>query len=169
MKYQMDLSEECYRERRNKQIDVVLMNIAMEIASLSHAIKAKVGALIVDSDKNIISCGFNGTPAGFDNIAEYTLPDGTLKTKPETLHAESNAIAKIAKSTQSSKDAIMYITLSPCMNCAKLISNAGIREVIYKNEHDDVTGLDLLRKCGITVRKCETNHKDQHKMENTEL
>ena len=116
-------------------------------ARLSKASRKKVGCLIV-KDGMIISDGFNGTPRGFDNVCEETL--GTeLVTKSEVLHAESNAITKLAKSTQSSDGAIIYTTCSPCVQCAKLIIQAGIKRVIfdevYKNDH----GLKLLQKAGI--------------------
>jgi len=139
------------RDMRNAQIDRVFMNVAREIASLSRAVKAKVGAIIVDEKFNIISCAFNGTPKGFDNVAETVQEDGTLKTKPEVLHAESNAITKLAKSTQSSDGCTMYVTLTPCLQCSKLIAQAGIKRLVYSHEWDDMQGLGLLEKCGVKV------------------
>jgi dCMP deaminase len=146
-------SKEEYRLARNKQIDEVFMDVAISLASLSHAKRAKVAALIVSDDKNILSFGYNGTPSGFDNTAEDLLEDGSLITKPETLHSESNAIAKIAKSTNSSDGATMYVTLSPCLECCKLIIQCGIKKVIYLDEYRKIDGLDLLRQCNIEVVK----------------
>jgi len=148
----MDLEKEKYRNDRNKQVDEVFMNVAKNIAELSHCKRAKVGCIIVGIDKNIMAYGFNGTPSGFDNNAEYEL-DGSLVTKPETLHSESNAIAKIAKTTLSSDGAMMYVTMSPCFECAKLIIQAGIRKVVYFEKYRDTKGLDLLEKCGIKTEQ----------------
>lgn len=127
------------------------MHMAEDIASLSHARRAKVGAILV-AGSNILAYGFNGTPTGFDNNAEDEI-DGKLVTKPETMHAESNAIAKVAKSTQSSDGSTMYITLSPCFECSKLMIQAGIKRVVYMEEYRDTSGLDLLRKCGVIVEQ----------------
>jgi len=145
-----------HKSSRKKKMDEVFMNMASGMASLSYAVKAKVGVIIVDKDLNIISSAYNGTPAGFDNTAEYVLPDGLLKTKPETLHAETNAIAKLAKSTMSSKDSTMYITLSPCLQCAKLIIQAGVKKVFYRDihiDHDGMDGINLLKKIGIEIEQ----------------
>lgn len=127
------------------------MHIAEDVASLSHCTRAKVGAVMV-ADKNILAYGYNGTPTGFDNVAEIEV-DGKLVTKPETLHAESNAIAKIAKSPLSSEGATMYVTLSPCFDCSKLIIQAGIKRLVYKEAYRDTSGLELLQKCGVSVNK----------------
>lgn len=141
-----------HKKKRDKQIDIVFMNIAKEIASLSYGIRSKVGAVIVDNDRNIISCGFNGTPSGFDNNAEYEI-DGKLVTKPETLHAESNAILKIARSTSSSNGSTLYITLSPCFECAKLIIQAGIKRVVYLEEYRNTESFELFKLAGIKLDK----------------
>ena len=119
---------------------------------MSHAKRAKVGALLV-KDNNIISMGWNGTPSGFDNECEITNADGSLVTKPEVLHAESNCITKVAQSTQSSLDSTMYITISPCMDCSKLIAQSGVKRVVYKDFYRDKKSLDFLRRCGIIVEK----------------
>lgn len=148
----MDISKEEYRIKRNKQVDDVFMNVAKTIAELSHCKRAKVGCVIVGIDKNIMAYGFNGTPSGFDNVAEYE-SNGILTTKPETLHSESNAIAKIAKSTSSSDGATIYVTMSPCFECSKLIIQAGIRKVIYLEKYRDIAGIDLLEKCGIEIKQ----------------
>lgn len=145
-----------YNEIRSLQMDKVFMNMALQMSTLSRAVRAKVGAVIVDDKLNIISSAFNGTPAGFDNSAEYELPNGTLKTKPETLHAESNAILKLSRSTLSSENSTMYVTLSPCLQCAKMIIQANIKKVLYKDRHTDadgMVGIQLLKKANIAVEQ----------------
>ena len=115
-------------------------------AENSYCNRRKVGALIV-KDKMIISDGYNGTPAGFENVCE----DENGLTKPYVLHAEANAITKIACSNNSSKGATMYVTTSPCIECAKLIIQAGIKRVIYSEKYRLEDGLDLLRRANIEV------------------
>lgn len=139
-------------ERRH-QYDVTYMKMAMCMSELSYARRAKVGCIIVSPDDQVISQGYNGMPTGCDNNCEYELPDGTLKTKEEVLHAETNAISKNAKYRSSTKDATLYVTLSPCMNCAKLIVQAEISRVVYLEDYRDNSGLELLRRCGIKVEK----------------
>lgn len=133
--------------------DIAYMKMAKAMSELSYAERKKVGAIIVSPQGQIISQGFNGTPSGFDNCCEYKLPDGTLKTKPEVLHAEANAITKNAKYQSSTKDATIYVTLSPCIECAKLIIQSEIKRVVYLEDYRDSSGLDLIRKCGVTVEK----------------
>ena len=116
----------------------------------SYCQRRQVGALMV-KDKMIISDGYNGTPSGFENFCEQE--DGT--TKPYVLHAEANAISKVAKSSNSSEGATMYITASPCLECAKLIIQVGIRRVVYSDEYRLTDGLDLLRRAGIEVEHVE--------------
>ena len=126
-------------------------------STLSRATRKKVGCLIV-KEGAIISDGYNGTPSGFDNRCEYEDPkswDGELITKPEVLHAESNALTKLAKSTQSSLNATMYITISPCIECAKLIIQSGISRVAYGDIYRNTEGIDLLKAANIEV----TQHK----------
>lgn len=130
------------------------LDICSRIAQMSHAKRAKVGALLV-KDNNIISMGWNGTPSGFDNECEITNVDGGLMTKPEVLHAESNCITKVAQSTQSSLNSTMYITISPCIDCAKLIAQSGVKRVVYKNFYKDKKSLDFLRRCGIIIENYE--------------
>lgn len=126
------------------------MNVALETAKLSKCNRKKVGAVLVSSDlKNILSFGYNGTVSGFDNCCE----DDDGVTKREVLHAESNAITKMAKSTESTMDSVLFITLSPCFECAKLIIQSGIKMVIYNEEYRDVSGIELLIKAGIAVLK----------------
>lgn len=131
----------------NCDVNISYMNIAKEIAKMSYAERSKVGAVIV-KDKSIVSFGYNGMPHGFDNKCET----GDT-TNPEVLHAESNAIAKIAKSTYSSDNSTIYVTMSPCFECAKLIIQAGIKELYYHEEYRITDGLELLKTAGIKVTK----------------
>lgn len=119
-------------------------------ASNSYCKRRQVGALLV-KDRMIISDGYNGTPSGFENICE----DGNGITKPYVLHAEANAITKVAQSGNSSAGATLYVTASPCMECAKLIIQAGIKRVVYKDEYRLTDGVDLLRKAGIETEKID--------------
>jgi len=139
------------------------MKTARVFAELSTARRKQVGAVVVKDDR-IISIGYNGMPSGWDNNCEeevvVALVDGVpqreikqLKTKPEVLHAESNAIAKLAKSTESGDGASMFITCAPCMDCAKMIFQTGIKEVFYAEDYRDDAGISFLNKCGITVKQ----------------
>lgn len=132
----------------NKQhcLDKRYMRMAVIWAENSYCKRRQVGALIV-KDKMIISDGYNGTPVGFENICEDE--DGT--TKPYVLHAEANAITKIARSGNSSEGATMYVTASPCIECAKLIIQAGIKRVVYAEKYRLEDGLDLLRRAGVEL------------------
>jgi len=130
-----------------KDIDKTYLIMAKAWANLSKAQRKKVGCLIV-KDGCIISDGFNGTPSGFDNSCENR-ENLFLVTKPEVLHAESNAITKLAKSTQSSLGATMYITINPCVECAKLIIQSGITRVVYKDFYKDYKGINLLQQAKI--------------------
>ena len=139
------------------------MKTAKLFAEHSTAIRKKVGAVIV-KDNRIISIGYNGMPTGWTNVCEdvvtpslpYLQGDGpTLKTKPEVLHAESNAIAKLAKSSESGNGASLFVTCSPCLECAKLIYQSGIQEVFYNEEYRSNDGIEFLTKCNIPVRKLE--------------
>ena len=116
----------------------------------SYCKRRQVGALIV-KDKMIISDGYNGTPSGFENICE----DENGVTKPYVLHAEANAITKVAKSGNSSQGATLYVTASPCLECAKLIIQSGIKRVVYNDEYRLTDGVDLLRRAGIEVEKID--------------
>ena len=115
-------------------------------ATNSYCKRRQVGALIV-KDRMIISDGYNGTPSGFENECE----DKNNRSKPYVLHAEANAITKVAKSNNSSEGATLYITASPCMDCAKLIIQAGIIRVVYADEYRIIDGIELLEKAGIEV------------------
>ena len=134
------------------------MDVAERFAQLSSATRLQVGAIVVKDDR-IISIGYNGMPAGWDNVCEEKVYDTSaestyqLKTKPEVLHAESNAIAKLAKSPESGEGASIFITHSPCIDCAKLIYQSGIAAVYYKNDYRSTQGLDFLNKSSIKVVK----------------
>ncbi|MAP05235.1 MAG: CMP deaminase [Formosa sp.] len=126
--------------------DKAYLRMASEWAKLSYCERRQVGAIIV-KDRMIISDGYNGTPTGYENICE----DDEGYTKWYVLHAEANAILKVAASTQSCKGATLYITLSPCKNCSKLIFQAGITRVVYSTAYKDLSGVDFLEKSGIEV------------------
>lgn len=164
---------------KQKYIDMY-MDWADRASDLSHAVRLQVGAVIVKDD-SVISYGYNGMPAGWDNNCEDKVYDSGaggwldpdefdakypyegwhegaqrnvrygLKTKPEVLHAESNAIAKLARSSQSGRDADIFITHAPCLDCAKLIYQSGISSVYYRNSYRDVAGVEFLEKSGIKV------------------
>ena len=120
--------------------------MASEWAKLSYCERKQVGALIV-KNRMIISDGYNGTPTGFENICETNLGS----TKWYVLHAEANAILKVARSTQSTEGATLYLTLSPCKDCSKLIHQSGIKRVVYSNKYKDTEGLDFLIKAGVEI------------------
>jgi dCMP deaminase len=126
------------------------MDVAERFAELSSAIRLHVGAIIVKDDR-IISIGYNGMPSGWHNDCEDVLEDATLKSKPEVLHAETNAIAKLAKSTESGDGAVLFVTHSPCLDCAKLIFQSGIRSVFYRNSYRSTDGTTFLEKSGVKV------------------
>lgn len=132
--------------QKKSKYDKAYLRIAKEWAKLSYCNRKKVGAIIV-KDKMIISDGYNGTPSGFENCCE----DEANNTKWYVLHAEANAISKVARSTQSCEGATLYITLSPCKDCSKLIHQSGIKRVVYHQEYKDCSGLDFLRRAGVEV------------------
>ncbi|MBQ6437218.1 MAG: dCMP deaminase family protein [Bacteroidales bacterium] len=136
-------------EKKQHQFDGSYLDMASVWARNSYCKRRQVGALIV-KDRMIISDGYNGTPAGFENVCEE---DGV--TKPYVLHAEANAITKVAKSSNSSDGATLYVTASPCLECAKLIIQSGIKRVVYSEEYRITDGIDLLRRAGIEVVKYE--------------
>ena len=152
-----------------RNFDSKYMKMAQIWASNSYARRTKVGALIV-KDGMIISDGFNGTPSGFENECEEVIPcantctnlfcqdceyckEHKLKTKPYVLHAEANAILKVARSTNSSVGATLYCTMSPCLECAKLIIQAGITRLVYSEQYRDTAGLELLKRAGIEINQ----------------
>lgn len=147
----------------------VYMDMAERFSLLSSAVRCKVGSIVVKDDR-IISLGYNGTPTGWDNCCEYEVfqeddkqknieypytdrddRNYRLVTKPEVLHAESNCISKLARSSESGEGATMFITHAPCIDCAKLIYQSGIAEVYYKHQYRDTSGIAFLERCGIPV------------------
>ena len=138
------------------------MKVAETYASLSTAVRLKVGAIVV-KDNRVISIGYNGMPSGWDNNCEdeigYVLDDNgyvvetRLKTKSEVLHAETNAIAKLARSNESGLDAAMFVTHAPCLDCAKLIYQSGISTVYYRNAYRESAGIEFLKKSNIDVEQ----------------
>lgn len=136
------------------------MQAAHIYAELSHARRLKVGAIVVKDDR-IISIGYNGMPSGWDNDCEYkhyslgNPNDFELKTRPEVLHAETNAIAKLARSSESGLGATLFVTHSPCLNCAKIIYQSGIKHVYYATDYRDDSGITFLRDSGIQVERLD--------------
>ena len=136
------------------------MKAAEVYANLSSARKLKVGCVIV-KDNTIIGIGYNGMPSGWTNDCEewvevndiFSDADRELRTKPEVIHAESNAISKVARSTNSTQDADLFVTHAPCIHCAKLIHQSGIKRVYYRDTYRDELGLEFLKKCNIEVTK----------------
>ena len=151
------MNSENIAENPKKQIryDKAYLKIATEWAKLSHCTRKRVGAIIV-KDNIIIADGFNGTPTGFDNCCEDEKGD----THWYVLHAEANAILKLSRSNNSGENSTLYITLSPCKDCAKLILQAGIKRVVYMKGYKDCTGIDFLEKSGIEVVQIEDPFKN---------
>lgn len=137
--------------RKQDRYDRAYMRMAQEWSKLSHCTRKKVGALIV-KDGMIISDGYNGTPTGFPNDCE----DAQGLTLWYVLHAEANAIMKVARSTNNARNATLYLTHSPCKECSKLILQAGIKRLVYLNDYKDPSGLDLLHKGGVLLQRLET-------------
>jgi dCMP deaminase len=132
--------------KKQQKYDLAYLAMAKRWGELSHCTRKKVGALIV-KDRMIISDGYNGTPTGFENPCE----DEENYTKWYVLHAEANAILKVASSTQSCRGATLYLTLSPCRECSKLVYQAGIKRIVYDKAYKDTTGLEFLQKAGVEV------------------
>ncbi|KQB37943.1 CMP deaminase [Flavobacterium sp. L1I52] len=133
-------------EKKLNKYDKAYLRIAKEWGQLSYCKRKQVGAIIV-KDRMIISDGYNGTPTGFDNCCE----DEEGLTRWDVLHAEANAILKVARSTQSCEGATLYITLSPCKECSKLIHQSGIKRVVYQNGYRDDSGIQFLKKAGVII------------------
>ena len=141
---------------KQKFIDAY-MDVATRFSKLSSAKRLEVGAIVVKDDR-IISIGYNGMPAGWDNTCEEVVEvheDGGIitKTKPEVIHAEANAIAKLAKGNESGEGSMMFLTHAPCIDCAKQMYAAGIKSVYYRDSYRDTLGVDFLTKCDIMVTK----------------
>jgi dCMP deaminase len=140
---------------KQKWIDA-FMDTAERFAQLSSATRLKVGSVVV-KDNRIISIGYNGTPAGWDNACEVLYctiaEEPILKTKPEVMHAEENAIVKLARDGESGLGSTLFCTHAPCVQCAKLIYGAGITNVYYRDSYKDTSGIDFLEKCNISVKK----------------
>lgn len=135
------------------------MKAAEVYADLSYARRLHVGCVIVKNN-TIIGIGYNGMPSGWDNNCEDEIkwPNGEIRglvTKPEVIHAEANALAKVTRSTNSSEDALLFVTHAPCLDCAKQIYQAGIKSVYYRNTYSSEVGLEFLKKCGIHVERVE--------------
>lgn len=132
------------------------MDTAVRFSALSSANRLKVGAIVV-KDNRIISIGYNGMPSGWTNVCEWTIEDhmgyDTGKTKPEVIHAEANAIAKLAKSHESGEGADIYVTHSPCIECAKMIYSSGISRIFYKDKYRSDDGIIFLEKCNLEVKQ----------------
>ncbi|TNF46963.1 MAG: dCMP deaminase family protein [Bacteroidetes bacterium] len=137
---------------KQHRYDSAYLKMAEQWSLLSHCKRKKVGAIIV-KDSMIISDGYNGTPAGFDNCCE----DDAGNTHWYVLHAEANAILKVAKSTNNCKGATLYLTLSPCKDCSKLILQAGITRVVFRNAYKDTEGIDFLINSGVNVAQLENS------------
>ena len=151
-KNQIEAQEDLAQPEPNK-FDLAYLRMAKEWSKLSHSKRSQVGALIV-KDGMIISDGYNGTPSGFENeCEEYDLELQVKITKWYVLHAEANAILKVANSTNSCKGSTLYLTLSPCRECSKLVLQAGIKKLIYLEEYRNSEGLDFLNKAGVITKK----------------
>lgn len=137
-------------QKKQLRYDKAYLKMAQSWSALSHCSRKQVGAIIV-RDEMIISDGYNGTPAGFDNCCE----DDNGITQWYVLHAEANAILKVAKSTNNCKDATLYLTLSPCKECSKLVLQAGIKRVVFRDSYKDTEGIDFLHSAGIETIQIE--------------
>ena len=134
-------------EKKQLKYDIAYLKMAKEWGALSYCNRKQVGAIMV-KDRMIISDGYNGTPSGFENMCE----DEEGYTKWYVLHAEANAISKVAASTHSCKGATLYITLSPCKECSKLIHQSGIKRVVYANAYKDLSGIEFLASAGVEIQ-----------------
>jgi dCMP deaminase len=135
---------------KQEKYDKAYLKMAKEWAQLSYCKRKQVGAIIV-KDKMIISDGYNGTPSGFENCCE----DESGETRWDVLHAEANAILKVARSTQSCDGATLYITLSPCKECSKLIHQSGIKRLVFQRKYRDSSGIEFLEKAGVLINQIE--------------
>lgn len=143
---------------RQLQYDIAYMKMTYPLAELSYAVRSKVGCVIVSPNGQIVSQGYNGMPCGMANKCEYLDNDGNMKTNTEVLHAESNAISKCAKFSSSTDEATMYVSLSPCIECSKLIVQSGIMRVVFGDWYRTTEGIKLLLKAGIKVDYLDVLH-----------
>jgi dCMP deaminase len=150
MGYPCNMTEKMNKEQKQKLLDQRYLKMAMIWSQSSYCKRRQVGALLV-KNKMIISDGYNGTPSGFENVCE----DENDQTKPYVLHAEANAITKVAKSGNSSNNATLYVTSSPCLECSKLIIQAGIKRVVFTESYRLDDGINLLKRAGIEVKQVE--------------
>ena len=138
---------------KQDKLDELYLDLADRISQMSVAVRSKVGCVIVKNG-NLIAMGWNGMPAGMPNACEDVQDDGSLITKPEVLHSESNALMKLAQSGGiGAKDATLYVTLSPCPECAKLIKQSGISRVVYRHQYRLLDGIDMLKKLDVDVQQ----------------
>jgi len=151
-------------EYKRKKYNNLYIDLAIRISEMSYAKRLKVGCVIV-KDNNIISFGWNGMPSNWDNNCEewvdlspseknWSDVDRELRTRPEVLHAEQNSLMKVARSTNSTQDAELFVTHAPCLDCAKLIYQSGINSVYYRNTYRSESGINFLEKCGVEIKKC---------------
>lgn len=143
---------------RQLQYDIAYMKMTYPLAELSYAVRSKVGCVIVSPNGQIVSQGYNGMPCSMPNKCEYLDNDGNMKTNAEVLHAESNAISKCAKFSSSTDEATMYVSLSPCIECSKLIVQSGIKRVVFGDWYRTTEGIKLLLKAGIKVDYLDVFH-----------
>jgi dCMP deaminase len=136
---------------KSERYDNMYMDIAERISKMSHARRLQVGSVLVQND-SIISYGWNGMPAGWDNNCEDEI-ESNLVTKPEVLHAEANCLMKVVKTTNSSLDSTLYITHAPCIGCAKIIHQSGVKSVYYKHIYRNEDGIKFLKTCNVEVTK----------------
>ena len=139
-------------QAKQEKFDKLFIDVALRVAEMSHAQRRKVGAILV-KDGRIISMGYNGTPPKFDNACEYIDQVDEMYTKPEVLHAEMNCIGKVARSTESAEGATLYLTCSPCFECAKLLLTTGISRVVYKDDYRRSGGISLLKLGNVRIEQ----------------
>lgn len=144
--------------KRQLEYDIAYMKITYPLRDLSYAVRSKVGCVIVSPNGQIVSQGYNGMPCGMSNVCEHVDENGNLKTNTEVLHAESNAISKCAKFSSSTDGATMYVSLSPCIECSKLIVQSGIKRVVFGDWYRTTEGINLLLKAGIKVDYLDVLH-----------
>lgn len=146
---------------RQYEYDKAYMKMAMAMSNLSYAQRKKVGSIIVSKDDQVIAQGYNGTPVGWNNCCERMDPvTKRLVTIPECLHAESNAITKCAKYMNSTQDSTIYVTLSPCFDCAKLIIQSGIKRVVFHEVYRNLDGVRFLSQCGVKIEQINMSETD---------